>query len=136
MAAETSGDFIYFQDDDCVLPEEAHRILCQCARLAPRGAAVLHISPERDVPWVGWGAIVPRDLWQEPHARYLERWPRDQDFLDFCDVIFTMQVPVRRCFVRYRDLPWAESPSRTSNQPGYYTDRRPMMLNRIRELVS
>ena len=134
-AGETQADTIYVQDDDCVLSPAAHQLLEQSYRLAPAGTAVLHIEENRDVPWVGFGALIPRGLWEEPHARYLDRWPRDDDFLDFCDAIFTMQARVRRCYAGHRDLPWAEAASRTCNQPGYYSERRPRMLGRIRELA-
>jgi hypothetical protein len=135
VAEETRGDVIYVQDDDCVLPPAAHELLAQCYKLAPAGTVILNIEPQRDVPWVGFGALIPRDLWVEPHARYLERFPLDGDFLDFCDAILTMQVRVRRCDGGHRDLPWAEDTSRTCNQPGYYTERRPRMLDRIRGLA-
>lgn len=129
---ETQHDLVYVQDDDCVVSDPLALV-----RLWEPGCVVVNAGQEgsRDVPWVGWGAVFRRDQPLAPHRAYLEQWPRDDLFLDFCDAVFTMQARVIWGNVEYADLSWATAENRTYRQPDYFTVRRPEALRRIMELA-
>ena len=129
--AEAKHDLIYVQDDD----ELVRDIPALVQAWRPGVVVVNEGHPgSRDVPWVGWGAVFHRDAPSPFHDRYLERWPRDELFLDFCDPVFTLQADTVWAHARFEELPWTYASNRTSIQPGYWEQRRPEVLQRIRAL--
>ena len=81
-------DYIYVQDDDCLVDAERlcaeyqpGELLCNVQASHARFYADIRMS------LVGWGAILPRSMID--FSRYLEKWPLDDLFLRECDRVFT-----------------------------------------------
>jgi hypothetical protein len=121
-AAECNNDIVYYQDDDLVFT--AHDELLAAYQTG-------RITCNMPSPWyertgydrldchlVGAGALVPRDLPWQAFTRYLDRWPQDQLFLDYCDQISGILNPGHRVDLGYRILPHAEAPGRICTTPG------------------
>jgi hypothetical protein len=133
--AEAKHEIIYVQDDDNIIHPETLHLLYNT--LQHTGSTAVNIDPHREnPPWVGWGAMFWRHCPDRPHRRYLERWPRDELFLQFCDIFFTGQVATSRVWGPFTELTYARDRSRTCEQPGYYTERRPEAMRRARELAA
>lgn len=119
----TEADFIYVQDDDCVLePESFDRLLASV-----RTDALVANMPERFRPHypdsclVGFGALFPRHL---PELAF-GRMPERRHFFGLtCDVYFTT-ITIERVLLDlpYRDLPWASDPDRMWKQPDHVSMR-------------
>ncbi len=135
IAEQARNDIIFFQDDDVILDLACHQLL---ADSYVDGSVTVNIHPQRwnDVAWVGWGAVLRRDLSYEPHRRYLKHFPRDEMFLTFCDAIMTCAVPVKRVWGGATDLPYAWAEDRTYQMPGYFTHTRPEAIRRAQWCAS
>lgn len=126
---EARNELIYVQDDDNIVFPETIRLLYDSLQLT--GMTSVNIDPNREnPPWVGWGAMFWRHAPDRPHRKYLEQWPRDEMFLQFCDIFFTAQVATYRVWGPFTELPYARARTRTCEQPGYYTGPRPEAFRR------
>lgn len=135
--AECKHDVIFFSDDDVLFT--AHDELL--AAYEPN-----RITCNMPSPWyenmqydqlgmclVGAGSLVPRDLPPRAFAAYLERWPMDDLFLDYCDFVSGMLSPGLRLDLGYEVLPHATAPGRINTTPGSHM-RRGIMLNHVLNL--
>lgn len=109
-ALEASNDYIYVQDDDCVI--DIQRL---CAEYQ-QGELLCNLKPHhRDVyaaqypgiSMVGWGAIFPKSMID--FSPYLDRYPEDELFLRECDRVFTWLNRAKTRVVDFgvQDLPHA-----------------------------
>jgi hypothetical protein len=115
-------DVVYFQDDDVIVPAETQQALIDAYEPGVMVANWAHgDDPDGydDLPLVGAGAIADRDLVLEAEARYLERFPNDDDYLYDCDfavgVLYPKVVQLRLPF--HVEAAVATHPSRLCNQP-------------------
>lgn len=114
---ECKHKFIYTQDDDAICP--VLQILS-----AYTGDGLLINSPEDERPFLGWGAVFPRDLPFESFRYYLESHPWDDQFLRWCDVIFGEMTSPDRVDFGHEDLPQATALNRMYQQPDHYTSQQ------------
>ncbi len=118
----TDAEFIYVQDDDCVLEPEAFEKL---ELLAVHNTLVANM-PERfrqyypDSCLVGFGAIFERDLPFRAFDRF-DDVPRN--FGRTCDVYFTTLTKRLILDLPYRDQPWASAPNRMWKQSTHLGER-------------
>lgn len=132
--AEAKHDVIYTQDDDVL-------VSCIPELLAAYEPGVLTINhpPEfpLDIPWLGKGAIFDRDLWCPAMWRYLRVYPGDR-FFTHCaaDGPFGLLTPLKVIHGAHESLPQAYRDDRISTTPGWYEERRPLILERCRALGS
>lgn len=121
-AREARTPVVYFQDDDVLVPRETQWALVEAYEPETLVAAYAHGENDGgfgDLPLVGAGAIVDRDLPWQMADRYLEHWPLDDDFLHYCDFAIGVLYP-RFCQLRVPFdivLPVAQHPTRLCNQP-------------------
>lgn len=128
--AETGRPVIYFQDDDLLFT--AHDRLLALFR--PDVMTVNMPSPwyeetgYRDLgqALVGAGSLVPRDLPFPAIDRYLEAYPKDGLFLDYCDVVVGMLTPHNRVDLGYHVFGYADAPGRICTSPGSAERKRAM----------
>ena len=119
---EAKHDIVYFQDDDLIFT--AHDELL--AHYEPG-----RITANMPSPWyertgydvigchlVGAGSLVDKDLPQKAFHTYLEHWPEDALFYDYCDQIHGILTPGLRLDLGYEVLPYASGPDRIYTQPG------------------
>lgn len=132
--AQAKHDTIYFQDDDLIFT--AHEQLC-AAHNKEDGLFTSNMpSPwweeqyERfDMALVGAGSLVPRDLPWAAFGRYLSLWPRDEMFLNYCDMVNGVLTPYRRYDFGYTILPQAGYPNRIHRTPGE-ANRKQLVIDR------
>jgi hypothetical protein len=119
---ETTKPYVYFQDDDIIFT--AHD---QLLALHEPGRMTVNMPS----PWyeaagydklrqalVGAGSIMDRELaWPAIH-RYLARYPHDDLFLTYADVVIGMLTPHKRFDLGYEVLPHASAPGRIYTTPG------------------
>lgn len=113
---------VYFQDDDVIVPRDTQFALLEAHEPAVMVANWGHgDTPDGydDLPVVGAGAIVDRDLPWQALDRYLEHFPCDDDFLYEADFVAGALYPA---FKHLRldfwiDLEIAQAPERLCNQP-------------------
>ena len=110
-------DFIYVQDDDCIVPVEdlatpyvgngvRRELWCNVQRshsefYRPLGCTL-----------VGWGAIFPRILANWAFAQYRSVFPVDELFLRECDRVFTGLTPFHEVDLGVDHLPHAHGVDR------------------------
>lgn len=98
--------FIYTQDDDCIVDAEA------LMEHYEDGLIVTNVSADRrafcsdGVTLIGWGALFHRSL-LSVFDRYLELYPMDELFLRECDRLFTGLNRTRCVEVPLEHLPHA-----------------------------
>lgn len=129
----TDAEFIYVQDDDCVLEPEAFTWLLA----GVRPEAIVANMPERfrhdfyrNHCLVGFGAIFHRDLPGRAFKRFNDYYGDSvagEWFLRTSDVVFTTLTPRRLVDVSHRDLPWASDPDRMWKQPEHQGERTRML---------
>jgi hypothetical protein len=133
---ETTRPVVYFQDDDLIFT--AHSRLQ--ALYQPERARMVVNMPS---PWyevcgydrlgqalVGAGSLVPRELPFAALRFYLDRWPADDLFRDYCDVVVGMLTPHERVDLGYQVLPYASAPGRIYTTPGA-SARKAQMQERV-----
>lgn len=134
---------VYYQDDDVIVPQTTQEKLM--GAYEPGVPAVVYAHGETpggysDLPLVGAGAIVDKQLPWQALNRYLEDWPVDEGFYYDCDFIAGALYPL---FKQVRlpfeiVLPVAQDPSRLCNQPWQdelkqtVTERARMIRDRVR----
>jgi hypothetical protein len=119
---EATHDVIYYQDDDVIFRNH-HQLL---AAYQPGKITANMPSPwyertgyqELNCAQVGAGALLDRRLPDPAIRLYLEHWPKDDLFLDYCDDIVGMLTPWQRHDFGYEILPHATAPGRISTRPG------------------
>ena len=87
---------------------------------------------ERSVQ-VGAGALLDRWLPWPALQCYLERWPADRLYLDYCDDVVGILSPSARVDLGYRVLEVASAPGRIWTSPGA-AERRAEMARRALQL--
>lgn len=139
--AEASRQFIYFQDDDCLLSPETFQALADAFTTsyvvgnAFDDAERLHRY--RETTLLGWGALFHRDLPFKAFTKYERYFPIDEEFKRGlgAEIVFPMLTPNRTitCGVEWLDDdgPVLERPNRMWKQPGFYESTR-MWLERAR----
>lgn len=129
---EMPGDYVYTQDDDCVLPESSIMAL---AAAAGRGHVVCNVTPAHrrsyepiGIGLVGWGAVFHREAPFAAFRKYLAMhaaptwlqvargpWPMDDMFLRECDRVFTGLTPIR-----WMELPFDHMPHAGNRNKMFY----------------
>jgi len=120
------SEVIYFQDDDCVIPEDDQRRLVDAYE---PGVLTALMPPERtdytDTVLIGWGAIFDRELPRLAFAKWAAAGhdlTTDAFKIVGCDFVFPMLTPWKRLDGHHRDLPHAHAPNRTwASYPDYAT---------------
>lgn len=115
--------FVYFQDDDVLVPRETQLGLLEAADRNRRACVANWGHGENpdgyeDLPLVCGGAIVDRALPWEAISRYAKRYPLDTDFAYEADFVVGVLYPQ---FVHMRlpfeiDYAIAQAPERLCNQ--------------------
>jgi hypothetical protein len=124
--AEAHGEYIYTQDDDCVVSEES--IAALLALRSPGSVVCNTTSAHRasyeplHIGLVGWGAVFQRDAPARAFARYAERWPMDDMFMRECDRIFTGLTPLRWAELPFEHLRHAGARDRMFYDPSHQSD--------------
>ncbi len=105
---EAEGEWIYFQDDDLVVP-----VADLLARwYYPDEYSILANNRiDEEWPLLGIGSLFNRRLADRVFDTYIDLYGGGQDFNRICDVVFAYQHPYRRVVLGYRDLPWGTSPT-------------------------
>lgn len=112
-------DLIYTQDDDALCP--AAEIL----ETYMHEHLLVNVEPE-EKPWLAWGAVFPRDAPFKAFARYLARYPADDFFRRWPDVVFAELTPWASVDLGHENLPWAYADTRMYRQPDHYTSQDEM----------
>lgn len=120
--AETTRPVVYFQDDDLLFTSHDELM----GMYDPGRMTVNMPSPWYEAcgydklrqALVGAGSLVPRDLPFPALSRYLEQWPQDDLFLNYCDVVVGILTPHKRVDLGYQVLPHASAPGRIYTTPG------------------
>lgn len=139
MAAERAEtDVVYFQDDDVLVPAETQQALVDAYEPGVMVAVYAHgDDPDGfdDLPLVGAGAIVDRDLPRDAMARYLDCYPFDDGFLYDADFAVGILYPrFRQIRLPFEiNLEVAQHPSRLCNQP-WQADLKLEITERARKL--
>lgn len=121
---EARHETIYFQDDDIIFTE--HDALC--AAHDPQKARFTANMPrpwgdwyaERNMALVGAGSLVPRNLPWAAFGRYLAVYPKDHQFLDYCDMVHGVLTPGTAIDLGYTVLPYASDEGRIYTSPGAF----------------
>jgi len=116
--------YVYFQDDDVIVPRETQRALCAAFEVLPTPIVANWGHGENpdgydDLPLVCGGAIAWRKEPWEAIWRYAEHYPLNDDFKYEADFIVGVLYPA---FMHVRlpfdiDLSIAQDASRLCNQP-------------------
>lgn len=133
-AHEVSTPVVYFQDDDVLFT--AHDDLL--ALYEPERMVVNMPSPwyeqcgydKLQQALVGAGSLVDAHLPYPAIDRYLNVYPFDDLFLDYCDVVVGMLTPHKRVDLGYEVLPHASDPGRIYTSPGA-AERKAEMQRRV-----
>ena len=136
-AYDTRKPLIYLQDDDLLFT--AHEELLA---LYEPGKIVCNMPS----PWyeqtgydrldqclVGAGSIMDAGLPYPAIDKYLNEYPADDLFYDYCDVVVGMLTPYVRVDLGYEVLPYASDPGRIHTSPGAQ-ERKEEMQRRVKEL--
>jgi hypothetical protein len=131
---EAKHDTIFFVDDDVVFT--AHDELLAAHKPGQMTSNMPspwyeHMSYDRlGLLLVGAGSLVPRDLPFKAFAAYLEHWPLDDLFQDYCDFVNGMLTPGQRFDFGYEIMEYAVAPGRINTKPNSSV-RRATVLNRM-----
>ncbi|HET9010756.1 MAG TPA: hypothetical protein VFN38_03030 [Gemmatimonadaceae bacterium] len=131
--ADARNEFIYHQDDDCVVPV-ADIIAAYDSRTDIAGI-VANNREEEEWPLTGLGSVFHRSLADASFDRYIELFGYDEHFLRTCDVVFASQHPYRKIVLGYRELEWSRAPDRMYLQPGHMAARE-LTLARMQALAA
>jgi len=122
-AAEADTPFVYFQDDDVIVPPQTQIELClehdrEAICTANWGHGETPAGYD-DLPLVCGGAIVNTDAPWAAIRRYAEHWPLDDEYRYEADFVVGALYPrFRHVFLPFDiDMPIAQHPSRLCNQP-------------------
>lgn len=139
-AAIAPTDFVYFQDDDVLVPRETQEALIaeyaaeECLANWGHGQ-----TPDGydDLPLVCGGAIVDRQAAWRAIGRYQEHYPLDQDFMYEADfVVGALYRDWRHVHLPFEiDLAIAQAPERLCNQP-WQRELKLEITNRARAIAA
>lgn len=116
---EVETEFVYTNADDAVCP--AQELLDNWTE--EDSGRILLNERDGETPWISFGAIFNKSLPKPAFDRYLSAYPRDDDFLLWCELIFTTLTPWRNVGLGKIDLPWNTNPNRMEWQPNHYVDQ-------------
>jgi len=137
-AQEASRPAVYLQDDDVLVPRETQEALLAAYEPGIPAAVYAHgDNPDGydDLPLVGAGAIMDRDMPWRALERYLEHHELDDGFLYEADFVAGALYPM----FKHLHLPFvidyevAQHPSRLCNQP-FQADLKREMTERARAI--
>ena len=123
---------IYTQDDDVLVScfdelQDAYQ----------PGVLTVNYPQPWDIPWVARGSLFDRDLPGKAFRRYWDRFGSDEYFThSACDGIFALLTPTKVIDHGSEDLPHGFHAGRVSTSPGWYDQRRPMIQQRVQELLA
>ncbi len=101
---EADSSVIYFQDDDCIVPPETHRLLLDgyapghvTGNIAQLPDVERRLRLYHDTTLLGWGCLFDRWLPSKAFARYLHHYPIDDEFRYGlgAEIVFPMLTPSR-----------------------------------------
>lgn len=131
-------EFVYWQDDDVLVPPETQRRLI--AEASPDYVVANWGHGENpdgydDLPLVGAGAVAPRGMAWRSIARYAERYPLDEDFKYEADfVVGVLYEDFRHLHLPFEiDYEAAQAPERLCNQE-WQRDLKLEITNRARSI--
>lgn len=124
-ALEAANEYIYTQDDDCMVDIEK---LCAEYQPAELLCNMTHSHQEcyekrcPGIALVGWGAIFPKSM--VDFSRYLARYPEDELFDRECDRIFTWLNREKTRIVNFEvaNLPHAHAKDRMGTEARHGND--------------
>jgi hypothetical protein len=129
-AMEATRPVVYFQDDDVIFTaHEGLGFMYQPGRITANMPSPWYETCGYDKlkqALVGAGSLVDRDLPWLALERYLSEFPKDDLFLDYCDVVVGMLTPYLRVDLGYEVLPFASAPGRIYTTPGAPARKREM----------
>lgn len=132
LVSEASNPVVYLQDDDCVFRHHDELLESyEPGRLVANWGHGETPCGYDDVALVHGGALVDKDLPGLALARYLEHFPRDDDFLREADMIVGCLTPHTHLRLPYEILPLASHPSRMCNQ-SWQREKKMRVTNRAR----
>jgi hypothetical protein len=124
MALEAPTRYVYFQDDDVIVPRTTQHVLLNYAKQGMCIANYGHGENDGgygDLPLVCGGAIVDKSECAKAILRYAKHFPLDQEFAYYCDFAigvlyekwshlhlpFTINYEVAQHESRLVNQPWA-----------------------------
>jgi hypothetical protein len=121
-AGLANKDVVYFQDDDVLVPRETQEALLEAYEPGVVTAVYAHgENPDGydDLPLVGVGAILDRQLAFDALDRYTENFPMDDGFFYEADFVAGVLYPKwKHLHLPFEiNMPVAQHPSRLCNQP-------------------
>jgi hypothetical protein len=137
--AQAKTPFVYFQDDDVIVPPETQVQLCLehttemiCTANWGHGETPAGYD---DLPLVCGGAIVNAEAPWAAIRRYVDHWPMDDEFRYEADFVVGALYPrFRHVFLPFDiDLSIAQHPSRLCNQP-WQRDMKQKITERARAI--
>lgn len=115
---------VYYQDDDVIVPRSTQLALLDAYEPGIPTAVYAHgETPDGydDLPLVGAGALVDREMPQHAMRRYIKEndgGSGGESFLYYCDFAVGVLYPIfKQVRLPFEILPVAEDPSRLCNQP-------------------
>lgn len=133
--ADTDTPFLYYQDDDIVFTR--HKELMEA-----HGNRTDLFTSNMPSPWwdqmyadkaialTGAGCIMPRELPWKAFGHYLTRYPCDELFEIYCDLVMGGLTPYHRIDLGFKILPCASDPGRIWTTPGQI-QRKAEIVRRI-----
>lgn len=116
---EVQTEYVYMQDDDAICPAQA---VLDAWRPEYADKILLNV-PDGETPWISWGSIFHKDLPWPALSAYQDAYPRDDDFLLWCDVIFSTLTPWVNVDLGADHLDYAYAAYRMWKQPNHYIDQ-------------
>lgn len=109
---------VYFQDDDVLFSGHAELH----SHYEPGRITAVYAHGEDpggygDVAMVGAGALVDRSVILPTLARYLDRYPMDDDFLHYCDFAFGTIAPAKQLTIPFEIRDVAYNGRRLADEP-------------------
>lgn len=130
--AEAKHEVIYTQDDDLVVP-----LAAELVDFYQPGRLTVNMPYSHDIPWPSRGSVFDRDLPEQVFARYRERFEVDRWFTHYgCDGIFCLLADTRVVDLGHENLAHAFTPGRISTSPGWYDEKRPLIVERAQAVAA
>lgn len=120
-------EFVYFQDDDCVVPPETQAALAERAAPGRLVANMEHGRESQPYPWLGWGSIARRVDVQRALDAYLDGYDGDMEGFRMvgCDIAVASQIPSERLYLPFEHLRYAfDAQKRVFGHPEHEARKR------------